>query len=78
MDDADRATLIAEYRLADAIERARRTSEASGIPSTGICTECGFGIEAGRLEIIPTARLCGACAREADAQARRSRINGED
>jgi len=30
------------------------------------CCACGTTIEAGRLEILPTTRLCAACASQAD------------
>ncbi|RMF37257.1 MAG: TraR/DksA family transcriptional regulator [Alphaproteobacteria bacterium] len=30
----------------------------------GICVECGEEIEEGRLDIVPHAALCSACARE--------------
>ena len=51
------------YEVRDALERV-------GEGTFGRCEACEQGIERERLELVPHARLCAGCAREAEIQAR--------
>ena len=75
MDEADVANDRAEQFIAEALKAARLKKDEA--PSTGVCRSCEELIEAERLRINPTARLCAECAAEDEASRKRAhRVGG--
>jgi DnaK suppressor protein len=56
-------TLARRERVRTRIEALQEAMSKVGEGSYGLCERCGATIDPERLEILPTATLCAACAR---------------
>ncbi len=71
-DEDDYAHEAADFERNSAIERElegrlreiRKTREKIQANTYGKCENCSFGIEAGRLKVLPIANLCMSCAKQ--------------
>lgn len=54
-------------RIEERIERLQKALDRLDDGAYGICQTCGAKIDPERLEIVPTATECAACARRAQA-----------
>lgn len=70
--EASRTRLELERALAS-VEAALGRAESG---DSGRCQRCGGAVEAERLEALPEAALCAACARVAEREAHRSPLTG--
>lgn len=73
-DEIDAAAARIEAHDAAAI--AAVLSRPTLPPSSGICCDCGDAIEADRLAVHPSARLCQGCAEDAEHEAALAKRRG--